>query len=192
MSPKKRNRRKPQQGTPRPAPGAEHQGDPPQAGRLEPGQTPKKRPVSRTPVALTEPPDRRVTVLWVTLWVLWALGSPLALTALLFTALNAFEMAADPAIMEPGAMVDPALLAEQQAEAVRAIGTALVWFLIMAWLVPAVGAVTAAVLRRKMAAIAFTVALALSVGLLLLVVPPVELWEALSAHLLGTVAPAPD
>lgn len=191
MSPKKRNRRKPQQGPKQPAPGAEHESGPFEQGRLEPGQTPKKRSVSRTPVALTEPPDRRVTVLWVVLWVLWALGSPLALAAVLFAGLNAFEMVADPAITDPGAMPDPALLAEQEAQAVRAIGTALVWFLVMAWVVPAVGAVTAAVLRRRMAAIAFTVALALSVGLLLLAVSPVELWGALSAHLFGTGAPAP-
>lgn len=185
MSPKKRNRRKPPQGEPKPAPGTEHESGPLPAGRLHPGHTPKKRPVSRTPLTLTEPPDRRVTVLWVILWVLWALGSPLALTALLFAGLNAFEMVADPALSEP------ALLAERQSQAVRAIGTALVWFLVMAWAVPALGAITAAVLRRKTAAIAFAVALALSVGLLLLVVPPTELWGALSAHLFGTTAPAP-
>lgn len=183
MSPKKRNRRKPQQGSEPQATDAAEQ------GRLEPGQIPDKRPVSRTPVAVTDPPDRRVTVLWTVLWVLWALGSPLALTAVLFAGLNAFEMAADPAMMDPEAMADPALLAEQEAQAARSIGTALIWFLIMAWVVPAAGAVTAAVLRRKMAAIAFTVALALSVGLLLLVVSPVELWGALSAHLFGAGAP---
>lgn len=186
MSPKKRNRRKPQQqGSEEPQAPATEQ------GRLEPGQLPDKRPVSRTPVAVTDPPDRRVTVLWTILWVLWALGSPLALAAVLFAGLNAFEAVADPSMSDPGAMPDPALLAEQEAQAVRSIGTALVWFLIMAWVVPAVGAVTAAVLRRKMAAIAFTVALALSVGLLLLVLSPTDLWGALSTHLFGAGAPPP-
>ncbi|WP_017586559.1 hypothetical protein [Nocardiopsis ganjiahuensis] len=185
MSPKKRNRRKPhQQGSPPPAPATEQ-------GRLEPGRIPDRRPVSRTPVVVAEPPDRRLTVLWAVLWVLWALGSPLALAAVLFAGLSAFEAVADPALTDPGAMGDPALLAEQEAQAVRSIGTALVWFLVMAWVVPAAGALTAAVLRRKKAAIAFTVALALSVGLLLLVISPVELWDALSAHLFGTAAPDP-
>lgn len=184
MSPKKRNRRQPQQGSQPQAPATEQ-------GRLEPGKTPDKRPVSRTPVAVTDPPDRRITVLWTVLWVLWALGSPLALAAVLFAGLNAFEVVADPAMSDPDAMPDPALLAEQQEQAVRSIGTALVWFLVMAWVVPAVGAVTAAVLRRKTAAIAFTIALVLSVGLLLLVLSPADLWGALSAHLFGAGVPTP-
>jgi hypothetical protein len=185
VSPKKRNRRKPQQGSEPQALEATEQ------GRLEPGQIPDKRPVSRTPVAVSDPPDRRVTVLWALLWALWALGSPLALAAVLFAGLNAFDMVADPAMTDPNAMPDPALLAEQEALAVRSIGTALIWFLILAWGVPAVGAVTAAVLRRKMAAIAFTLALVLSVGLLLLAVSPTDLWGALSTHLFGPSAPTP-
>lgn len=176
MSPKKRNRRKPLQGPSEPTPATEQ-------GRVEPGQIPDRRPVSRTPVTVADPPDRRVTALWVLLWSLWALGSPLALLALLLAGLNAFDMTTDP--IDPGAVPDPGLLAEQEAQAVRAIGTALIWFLIMAWVVPAVGAVTAAFLRRRMAAISFAVALVLSVGLLLLTVSPVELWGALTTHLFG-------
>jgi hypothetical protein len=187
VSPKKRKLRKPQQGSPPPATASEST----EPGRLEPGRIPDKRTLSRTPIAVAGPPDRRVTALWVILWVLWALGSPLALMAVLLAGLNAFEMVTDPTATDPNAMPDPALLAEQESQAVRSIGTALVWFLAMAWLVPAAGAVTAAVLRRKMAAIAFALALALSVGGLLLAVSPVELWGALSAHLFGTGAPPP-
>ncbi|MFE9246116.1 hypothetical protein [Nocardiopsis sp. NPDC006938] len=180
MSPKKRNRRKPLKGSAQaPANDRDHS----ERGRVEPGSTPDRRPLSRTPLTLAEPPDRRVTALWVVLWALWGLGSPLALLALLLAGLNAFDTATLP--LDPAAAPDPGALADQEAQAVRAIGTALVWFLIMAWAVPALGAVTATVLRRKMAAIAFTVALALSVGLLLLTVSPGELWAALSAHLSG-------
>lgn len=177
MSPKKRNRRKPQQGSDQQGP--DQQPDNPDQGRVDPGHTPEKRPISRTPVTVQGPPDRRITVLWVILWSLWALGSPLALAALLFAGLDAFEATADPALADPAQAAD---IAEQ---AVRTIGNALIWLLILAWGVPAIGAVTALILRRKMAAIAFSVALALSVGLLLLAMPPADLWGALTTHLLG-------
>ncbi|GHC80239.1 hypothetical protein GCM10007079_19050 [Nocardiopsis terrae] len=177
MSPKKRNRRKSHQG---PAPRtAETEQGRTEPGRLTPGRVPEKRPLNRTPLTVTEPPDRRITVLWVILWCLWALGTPLALAALLFAGLDSMNTPADPT------MTDPDLLAEQQDQNLKAIGNALVWFLVMAWAVPAAGATTALILRRTMAAIAFTTALALSVALTLWVMPPTELWAALSTHLFG-------
>ncbi|MBR8745079.1 hypothetical protein [Nocardiopsis sp. MG754419] len=182
MSPKKRKRRKSHGSQDRPETPSSTPGDAEQ-GRVAPGTTPDKRPLKRTPVAVASPPDRRVTALWVLLWALWALGTPLALAGLLFTGLDGGVDPADPRLSDPETAAE--VMAEQQRQAVRAMGNALVWLLVMAWGVPLVGTVLALVVRRRMAALCFAVALALSVALLLLVAPPAELWDALSAHLFG-------
>ncbi|MFY7066399.1 hypothetical protein ACOQFV_11085 [Nocardiopsis changdeensis] len=164
MSPKKRRQRKPRRDHDR--------GAAPERAGAEAGQEPGTRGrVSRTPVVLDDPPDRRVTALWVVLALVWGLGSPLALAMLLFTTMDA--AAVDPA--------DPAAAAG----AVDSIGTALIWLLVLALVVPAVSAVAAVVLRRRIAAIGFAVALAVSAGLIFWAMPPAELWDALRSHLSG-------
>lgn len=176
MSPKKRKRQKPQEQPAATSAEAEQ-------GRVLPGTTPEKRPLKRTPVVVASPPDRRLTALWVILWIAWALGTPLALAGLLFTGLDTGPAPTDPLMDDPEAAAQ--VMAQQQEQAVRAMGNALVWLLILAWGVPALGTTLALVLRRRMAALSFTVALVISVTLLLLVAPPNELWDALSAHLFG-------
>lgn len=177
MSPKKRKRRKPQE-QPATTPAREAE-----QGRVLPGTTPEKRTLKRTPVVVASPPDRRVTALWVILWIAWALGTPLALAGLLFAGLDTGQVPNDPGMDDP--QTAARLMAEQERRTMRAMGNALVWLLIMAWGVPALGTALALALRRKMAALCFALALALSVTLLFLVSPPTEIWGALSAHLLG-------
>ncbi|WP_026117285.1 hypothetical protein [Nocardiopsis alkaliphila] len=174
MSPKKRKRHKPNTHTP-------PQGTEP--GRVPPGTTPRKRPLQRTPVVVPSPPDRRITALWVILWLLWALGTPLALAALLFAGLDTGIDPADPRLNDPETA--PALLHEHQQQTLRTIGNALLWLLAMAWAVPGIGTIAALLLRRKMAAIAFATALTLSVISILLLAPPGELLNALTTHLFG-------
>ncbi|MFJ9553398.1 hypothetical protein ACIRPH_06255 [Nocardiopsis sp. NPDC101807] len=167
MSPKKRKRRKDRPtGTVSAAPRAQGADAPPAraGGRI-----------SRTPVVVADPPDRRITLLWVVLTLVWALGTFLALANLLFTAMDLQDAAV--------AAADPTAPAPQ--EAMDAVGNALVWVLVLALGVPAAGAVTALVLRRRIAAIGFTAALVLSAAPLLWVMPPAELWGALSAHFGG-------
>lgn len=166
MSPKKRRQRKPRRDHDR-GPAPEH------AGRegAEESAAPARGRVSRTPVVVDDPPDRRITALWVVLSLVWGLGSPLALAMLLFTTMDA--AAVDPA--------DPAAAAG----AVDSIGTALIWLLVLALVVPALSAVAAVVLRRKIAAIGFTAALAVSAALVFWAMPPAELWDALRTHLTG-------
>ncbi|MGW8434951.1 hypothetical protein ACWGSK_03360 [Nocardiopsis sp. NPDC055551] len=177
MSPKKRKRRKPQE-QPATTPTGEAE-----QGRVPAGTTPEKRTLKRTPVVVGSPPDRRLTALWVILWIAWALGTPLALAGLLFAGLGTDPAPGDPRMDDPEAAAQ--LMAEQQRQAVRAMGNALVWLLIMAWGIPALGTTLALLTRRKMAALCFAVALALSLTLLFLVSPPTEIWDALSAHLFG-------
>ncbi|OOC53822.1 MULTISPECIES: hypothetical protein [Nocardiopsis] len=169
MSPKKRKRRRAHQPdtTPTQAPQAntEHTGTT--------QHTPGER-ISRTPVVLTDPPDRRITALWVGLALLWALGTPLALANLLFVFMDL--QGAAPSAQNPTA---------PPPESVDAIGDALVWVLVLALVVPAASAVTALVLRRKIAAIGFTTALVVAAVPLLWVMPPAQLWDALLTHLLG-------
>lgn len=176
MSPKKRKRHKPNTRTHRPPQGA-------RPGRIPPGTTPDKRPLERTPVVVASPPDRRVTALWVILWLLWALGTPLALAALLFAGMDTGIDPADPRLDDPEAA--PALLHEQQQQTLRTIGNTLFWLLAMAWAVPTIGTLTALFLRRTMAAIAFALALTLSVISILLLAPPGQLLDALTTHLFG-------
>ncbi|CAL9349570.1 hypothetical protein SUDANB121_00449 [Nocardiopsis dassonvillei] len=165
MSPKKRRKRRP----------GPDNGSPPRRARETPGGNRDAAPaagrISRTPVVVGDPPDRRLTALWVVLGLVWGLGSPLALAALLFTTLDA--AAVDPA--DPGAA----------AEAVDSIGTSLIWLLVLALLVPAASAVAAVVLRRRIAAIGFTAALVVSAVLVFWAMPPAELWDALRSHLAG-------
>lgn len=178
MSPKKRKRHKPNTHTTTQKP---PQGSEP--GRVPPGTTPEKRPLKSTPLVVASPPDRRITALWVILWLLWALGTPLALAALLFAGMDTGIDPADPRLADPE--TTPALLYEQQQQTLRTIGNTLIWLLAMAWAVPTIGTITALLLRRKMAAIAFATALTLSVIPILLLAPPGELLSALTTHLFG-------
>ncbi|ADH67606.1 MULTISPECIES: hypothetical protein [Nocardiopsis] len=165
MSPKKRKRRKAQR--PDTAP---HQ----QESAPEPGPLPPTAGVSRTPVVLTDPPDRRLTALWAVLALVWLLGTPLALANLLFVFMDLQESVINAA---PDAPVPP--------ESLDPVGNALIWVLVLALAVPAASAVAALVLRRRIAAIGFTAALLVSALPLLWVMPPAELWDALTAHLFG-------
>lgn len=169
MSPKKRPRRKAQRtDTHRvTAPGED-------AGATAAPTRPGAR-MSRTPVVVADPPDRRITLLWVALTVLWVMGTFLALAHLLFVVMDLQEAAL--------AMEDPA--APPPADTLDAVGDALVWVLVFALAVPAAGAVTALVLRRRIAAIGFATALVVSAVPLLWVMPPAELWDALSTHFGG-------
>ncbi|MCY9783651.1 hypothetical protein KIK06_07065 [Nocardiopsis sp. EMB25] len=157
MSPKKRQRRKPRRATPWPTPATDR------------GATPRERTVSRTPVVIDDPPDRRVTALWVVLTLLWLLGTPLALVNLVLVVTNAQTAA----LSTPGG---------PPADVVTDIGNGLVWVLIMALAVPAASAVTALILRRTIAAIGFTTALVVSAVPLLVIMPPADLWQALATH----------
>ncbi|WP_053619359.1 hypothetical protein [Nocardiopsis sp. NRRL B-16309] len=166
MSPKKRQRRKAAPRRPR----TTDQDRTPATGGGQ--DTPRTGP-DRTPVVLPDPPDRRITALWVALTVLWALGTPLALANLLFAALDMQE-AALATSGDPTAAPD-----------LSAVGNALIWVLVLALLVPAASAVAAALLRRRIAAIGFTTALVVSAVPLFWVMPPPDLWDALRAHLSG-------
>lgn len=173
MSPKKRKSRKP-----RPT----HTTD--NAGTDKTGtdttdtkhQAHAERPnLRRTPVVINDPPDRRITALWVVLATLWALGTPLALAFLLFTVMDLQEalwMAQDPNAPPPQDMLS-------------SIGNALVWVLILALLVPLASAVAATLLRRKIAALGFAAAFTVSALILFLLMPPTELWQALRTHFFG-------
>ncbi|WP_306367537.1 hypothetical protein [Nocardiopsis sp. CC223A] len=166
MSPKKRRQRKPRRDHDRgPAPERADE------ETAEESATRARGRVSRTPLVVHDPPDRRITALWVVLALVWGLGSPLALAVLLFTTLDA--AAVDPG--DPGAA----------AGAVDSIGTALIWLLVLALVVPALSAIAAVVLRRRIAAIGFTAALAVSAALVFWAMPPTELWDALRTHLSG-------
>ncbi|MFD6952133.1 hypothetical protein A6A08_18920 [Nocardiopsis sp. TSRI0078] len=168
MSPKKRRRRKAR----RPDTAHTPRADTGQANTAP--HTPARR-ISRTPVVVTDPPDRKITALWVVLALLWALGTPLALANLLFVVMDLQEAALN--------VQDPAAPPPQ--ENVDAIGDALVWVLVLALAVPAASAAAALVLRRRIAAIGFTTALVAAALPLLWVMPPAELWDALRAHFLG-------
>ncbi|MEV2276889.1 hypothetical protein AB0I72_15040 [Nocardiopsis sp. NPDC049922] len=161
MSPKKRTRRKPQ----RPAPAAER--------ATGEDALPRKRTLSRTPVVIDDPPDRRVTALWVVLTLVWLLGTPLALVNLTFVVMDAQEAA----YTTP----DPAT-GGTPADLVTDVGNALVWVLVTALVVPAASAVAAVCLRRRIAAIGFATALVVSAVPLLVVMPPADLWQALVTH----------
>jgi hypothetical protein len=168
VSPKKRKRRKD-----RPTAPASATASSTREADAPPARTEGR--ISRTPVVVADPPDRRITLLWVVLTLVWALGTFLALANLLFTAMDlqdAAVAAADPTAPAPQGAMD-------------AVGNALVWVLVLALGVPLGGAVTALVLRRRIAAIGFTAALVLSAAPLLWVMPPAELWDALRAHFGG-------
>ncbi|RKS08868.1 hypothetical protein DFP74_4591 [Nocardiopsis sp. Huas11] len=167
MSPKKRQRRKAAPQRPRTT-------DHDQAAPTGPDQATARPRTERTPLVLPDPPDKRLTALWVALTVLWALGTPLALANLLFAALDMQEAA-----LTTGA--DPTAPAPD----ISSVGNALIWVLVLALVVPAASAVAAAILRRKIAAIGFTAALVVSAVPLFWVMPPPDLWDALRAHLSG-------
>ena len=144
-------------------------------GDADQAPAPTRARISRTPVVVADPPDRRITLLWVVLTLVWILGTFLALANLLFVAMdlqNAALNVQDPTAPLPRDLMDP-------------VGNALVWVLVLALAVPAGGALTALVLRRKIAAIGFTTALVVSAVPLLWVMPPAELWDALRTHFGG-------
>jgi len=169
VSPKKRKRRKDRSPGTAPAAAARTDQDPDRAPERTTGR------ISRTPVVIADPPDRRITLLWVLLTLAWILGTFLALANLLFVAMDLQNAAL--AVEDPTAPLSPDMM--------DSVGNALVWVLVFALLVPAGGAVTALVLRRRIAAIGFTTALVVSAVPLLWVMPPAELWDALRAHFGG-------
>lgn len=151
-----------------------HQPDPPTPGH-DTTTAPTHRP-GREPILIPDPPDRRITALWVGLALLWALGTPLALANLLFTFMDLQDTLAntqaDPTTPLPG-------------DHLSALGTALIWVLALALATPLLAAILAALLRRKIAFIGFTAALAATALPLFLLMPPAELWQALTAHFSG-------
>ena len=161
MSPKKRKR---------------HQPDPPTHSHDTTTATEPARRPNREPVRVPDPPDRRITALWVGLALLWALGTPLALAHLLFTFMDVQQTLAstraDPSTPLPG-------------EHLSALGTALIWVLALALAVPLLATILAALLRRKIAFFGFAAALAATALPLFLLMPPAELWQALTAHFSG-------
>ncbi|WP_017611723.1 hypothetical protein [Nocardiopsis salina] len=177
MSPKKRKRTKPDPPAEQPqtTDGAET------ANETTPTTTKAKngRP-HREPVRVPDPPDRRITALWVGLALLWALGTPLALANLLFTFMDLQEAAL-------AAEQDPAAgeLTTVPGEHLSNLGTALIWVLILALAVPLLAAILAACLRHKIAFFGFTAALAATALPLFLLMPPAELFEALRTHFTG-------
>ncbi|MBE2999465.1 hypothetical protein IDM40_12220 [Nocardiopsis sp. HNM0947] len=177
MSPKKRKRNKPD--PPAAQPETTDRAD--TATETAPADTTAKSPrPSREPVRVPDPPDRRITALWVGLALTWALGTPLALANLLFTFMDLQEAAM-------AAEQDPAAgeLTTVPGDHLASLGTALIWVLILALAVPLIAAILAAFLRRKIAFIGFTVALAATALPLFLLMPPAELFEALRTHFTG-------
>ncbi|MFC4562294.1 hypothetical protein ACFO4E_10550 [Nocardiopsis mangrovi] len=153
MSPKKKNPRKPKAA---PAAGPRTTG----AADHPPAPAPGGRTVSRTPVVVD---DRRrwPVAVWIGLTLVWALGSPLFF--LLYLA-EGFAMLAQEEITDA---------------ARRATASYLVALLACALVVPLAGAVAAAVLRRRIAAILFGVVLLGSGIALFSIAPPGEIAEAL-------------
>lgn len=162
MSPNKRKRHQPE--------------PPPQDHDTTTAATEPARRPGREPVVVPDPPDRRITALWVGLALLWALGTPLALAHLLFTFMDLQETLA-------GAQADPST--PLPGDHLSALGTALIWVLVLALAVPLLATILAALLRRKIAFFGFAAALAATALPLFLLMPPAELWQALTAHFSG-------
>ncbi|MBV2363131.1 hypothetical protein ACFPZ0_13880 [Streptomonospora nanhaiensis] len=168
MSPKKRKRRPAGRAPARTgAPAAATEDESPGGGaaadpRAEDGGTaaPRRR-VSRTPVVLD---DRRrwPVAVWIALSALWLLGS--AVFFVLFLAEGFALLGQDP---------------EQAAAGMRAAAWYLLCLLVCALGVPLAGAVAAALMRRRIAAILFAVALLLSAGLLFSLDSPAGMFQAL-------------
>lgn len=161
MSPKKRKRHRPD------PPAHEHE--------TTTATAPTRRP-NRQPVVVPDPPDRRITALWVGLALLWALGTPLALAHLLFTFMDLQDTLAGP-------QADPST--PLPGDHLNALGSALIWVLVLALAVPLTATILAALLRRKIAFFGFAAALTATALPLFLLMPPTELWQALTAHFSG-------
>ncbi|WP_051415516.1 hypothetical protein [Nocardiopsis sp. CNT312] len=116
----------------------------------------------RTPLVIKDPPDRRLTALWILLGLTWLVGTPASLAALLFHTMDA---------------------ALDTADSLTALRTSLAALLLTGLALPACAAATAALLRRPVPALLFTTALALTATPLLLTVAPAELWAALTTDL---------
>ncbi|GHD19723.1 hypothetical protein [Nocardiopsis kunsanensis] len=149
---------------------------PPTPGHDTTTETAPTRRPGRAPVVIPDPPDRRITALWTGLALLWALGTPLALAHLLFTFMDLQDTLAhtraDPSTPLPG-------------DHINALGTALIWLLALALAVPLLATLLAALLRRKIAFFGFAAALTATALPLFLLMPPTELWHALTTHFSG-------
>ncbi|WP_067974721.1 hypothetical protein [Nocardiopsis trehalosi] len=127
-----------------------------------PGGAP--RTAARTPVVVDEPRPRWPLALWAGLVLVWVAGSAVFLVLYLAEALY--------------------LLTEEVTDAGRrAAGSYLLGLVVCALGAPLAGAVAAAVLRRRIAAILFGVALAVSALALFTVAPPGEVAAALTGSL---------
>ncbi|GAB3473107.1 hypothetical protein [Nocardiopsis coralliicola] len=115
----------------------------------------------RTPVVLDPPRKRWPVLLWCSLTAVWLGGSAIFLALVLAEALFLFQSE------EP----DPAAL--------RNMGAYLALLLFCGIAVPLGGAITAAVLRRRIAAIGFTVACIASIGVAVAVASPADYARAL-------------
>ncbi|MFV2196444.1 hypothetical protein [Nocardiopsis sp. LOL_012] len=121
----------------------------------------------RTPLIIKDPPDRRLTALWILLGLTWLIGTPASLAALLFNTMDATLHPAAPGSTAP----------------LTALRTSLAALLLTGLALPACAAATAALTRRPVPALLFTAALALTATPLLLTVTPAELWAALTTDL---------
>ncbi|WP_046470567.1 hypothetical protein [Allosalinactinospora lopnorensis] len=115
---------------------------------------------SRTPVVLD---DRRrwPLAVWTVLAVAWLGGSALFFVLYLAEGLN---------LLTSG---------EVTTEARRATAWHLIWLLVFALGTPLAGAITALVVRRKVAAAMFSAALLISAGALFSLAPPTEMLSAI-------------
>ncbi|WP_017624515.1 hypothetical protein [Nocardiopsis chromatogenes] len=154
MSPKKKNKNKHKAAATRTAPGPAPAGGTPEA--------PSRR---RTPVPLDEPKPRWPLALWTLLTLAWLGG-----TALFFILILAEGLA----MMDARTPADPSL---------RTTAWYLLGMLTCALAVPAAGAATAAVLRRRIAAGMFALATAASAIALFTLAGPTELLAALRGGL---------
>lgn len=124
----------------------------------------KRNPrAGRRPAVIDDEPPLWPLLVWGALTVLWILGSVASFMAVVASA---------------GVMPDDVT------DSARRDGAwALVWLLVFALVTPAVGAVGAVLLRRRVAAAMFTLALLGSAALLWLAAPPADVWAALRAGL---------
>ncbi|MDA2803935.1 hypothetical protein [Nocardiopsis suaedae] len=156
MSPKKKHKNKRNTAAAPAAPG------PAPAGGTRTAEAPSRR---RTPVRLDEPKPRWPIALWTLLTLAWLGG-----TALFFLLILAEGLA----MMDPQRSAEPSL---------RATAWYLVGMVTCALAVPAAGAATAALLRRKIAAGLFTLATAASAIAVFTLAGPAQIIDALRGGL---------
>lgn len=166
MSPKKKSKNKRKTAARTATAETAAPGPAPARGAGGPLETPSRR---RTPVPLDEPKPRWPLALWTLLTLLWLGG-----TALFFILVLA----------EGLAMMDHQT-PEQLAPSLRTTAWYLIGMLTCALAVPAAGAITAALLRRKIAAGLFTLATAASAITVFTLATPAEIIDALRGGLSG-------